>query len=246
MSLEQQLQQFGLEGKKAKIYIAALELGTAKAFDIAKKAKVERPTAYDILTKLTEDGLIGSYQKKGVKYFIAEDPEKIQKNYLEKQRSFEQILPELKSVYNSLHTKPKIKYYEGISGVKTIFEDTLTSKNKTLRSIFSVVDLFQVPGKEYIEGYVKRRIDAGFKIEVIRSQQKNVQGYWPSTDPEERRTLRFAPSHMVFDMTTYLYDNKVGLISSKKENFGILIESEEFSQTMNHLFDALWQVSKQA
>ncbi|GEM_PF-3348417 len=46
-------------------------------------------------------------------------------------------------------------------------------------------------------------------------------------------------------MTTYLYDSKVGLISTQKENFGMIIESKEFYQTMNNLFESLWQISAQ-
>jgi hypothetical protein len=51
---------------------------------------------------------------------------------------------------------------------------------------------------------------------------------------------------MVFEITTYIYDDKVGLISTEKENFGMIIESKEFSQNMRHLFEALWQVSAPA
>lgn len=45
-------------------------------------------------------------------------------------------------------------------------------------------------------------------------------------------------------MTVYLYDNKVGIIGTEKENFGMIIESLDFYQTQKNLFDVLWQVTR--
>jgi hypothetical protein len=45
-------------------------------------------------------------------------------------------------------------------------------------------------------------------------------------------------------MTTWTYDDKVSFTSSRRENFGIIIQSEEFSDLMNTVFAVLWQVSK--
>jgi len=42
------------------------------------------------------------------------------------------------------------------------------------------------------------------------------------------------------------YDDKVSLISSRRENFGIIIQSEELSDLMNTLFAVLWQASRPA
>ena len=44
-------------------------------------------------------------------------------------------------------------------------------------------------------------------------------------------------------MTLFLFDNKVGLISSRKENYGLIIESQEFANVQNALFDVMWQAS---
>lgn len=242
MSLKESLKEFGLDDKKAKVYLAMLELGTAKAHEIAHKAKIARPTTYDILEKLSQDGLVGSYEKRGIRYYIANDPEKIKRQLQEKEKAFDAILPELKSVYNSLSAKPKISYFEGIEGIKTVLDDTIASPTKMLRGILSMNDLFKIPGKQFMDSYVKRRVEYGYKLQVIRSKPKDVGETWPTSD-KELRQLRYTPPSMIFAMTTYIYNNKVGLISSKKENFGMIIESEEFHQNMNFMFEALWHVS---
>ncbi len=237
------LKEFGLNAKEAKVYLALLELGESKAYEIARKTRIARPTTYDILEKLSEQGLVGLYDKRNIKHYVANDPERIKQNLIGKQRAFEDLLPELKSIYNSLKAKPKISFYEGVEGIKTVFEDTLTAQNKVLLGILSMEDLYKIPGKKYMDDYVKRRINSGYTLKVVRSKPKEVATDWPG-GMAEHRDLRYPPENMVFDMTTYIYDNKVGLISSLKENFGMIIESPEFSKNMSYLFHALWQMSK--
>lgn len=246
MSLIQDLVSLGFDEKRAKVYLTLLELGTAKAQDISKKALLERPTTYDILSKLSKDGLVSSYEKRGVRYYVASQPEKIKQRFRELEQKTEKVLPELQLLYSASESKPRIRFFEGIEGIKTVLEDTLLASNKLLRGILSMTDLYRVPGKQFMDVYVKQRIEQKFSVQVIRSKQREVKKEdWPTSN-EQLRVLRYAPSEMNFDMTTYLYDQKIGLISTEKENFGIIIESAEFSRTMNNLFDALWQISSPA
>jgi len=240
-----QLRKIGFDEKKAKIYLALLELGSAKAQDIVKKTGIARPTVYDILAKLAQEGLAYSFEKHGIKIFGSDDPHRLLDRAKEQEKIIEALMPELKSVYNTTRGKPTIKFYEGIEGVKRVFQDTLTAKNKELLGILSMKDLYEAPGRKFMQDYVKQRIAAGYQLKVIRSNPKEVEEAWP-TSHEEARELRYAPTDMVFSTTTYIYDNKVGTISTIKENFGMIIESEEYATTMTNLFHALWQVSKPA
>lgn len=52
MTINKSLEQLGLVGKKADVYLASLELGSASVIEIAKKAGVKRTTCYDILFEL--------------------------------------------------------------------------------------------------------------------------------------------------------------------------------------------------
>lgn len=242
MSLLKDLEQFGLDDKKAKVYLAVLELGEAKAFDVAKKANLERPTTYDVLQKLAKEGLISFYEKRGVRYFVAENPETIQRQLQAKQQALASLLPRLKSIHNTLENKPHIKFYEEIAGIRTVLEDTLTAGNKKLCGILSMADLFKIPGRKFMDNYTALRIQAGINLRVIRSRPKEVAEYW-QTDVAAKRELRYAPADKIFNMTMYIYNNKVSLISSQKENFGMIIESKELHENMQNLFEALWQIS---
>jgi len=46
-------------------------------------------------------------------------------------------------------------------------------------------------------------------------------------------------------MAIFMYDNnKVGIISTKKENYSMVIESNEFYDSLKSLFDVVWDLSK--
>ena len=245
MSIESVLKDLGLPRNKGVVYLSAFEAGPATAADIAKRAQLPRTTTHEILQQLVGLGLISFMTKVRTRIYTAESPTKLKVLIQEKERRLEKILPELDLLTNLVGDKPKVKFYEGVEGVKTVFEDTLTVKNKLLRGILSMRDLYEMPGKKYMDDYVKRRIGAGIKLEVIRSAVKEVEESWPFSKSENRE-LHYAPEGMVFPMTIYLYDNKVGLIGTQQENFGMIIESQEFFATQNNLFETLWQITRVA
>ena len=45
-------------------------------------------------------------------------------------------------------------------------------------------------------------------------------------------------------MTTYVYDDKVAIISSKREDYGWIIQSQDFATLFASLCDGLWSVAK--
>ncbi len=243
MKLEKILEEFGLGEKASRVYLAALELGSSSAQDIARKAELKRTTVYEILETLAHEGLVSTTSRGRSRIFIAERPRQLLRNLEDKQKKIADALPELESLYNAQTTKPRIRFYEGRKGIETVYEDTLTTKNKKLDAILSVRDILDVAGQRFLKDYVPRRVAAGIKLYVIRPEAKEVKDIWPHSS-RELREVRLAPRGMDFGITQYLYNNKVAFISTKKEGFGMIIESDDFYQTQKNLFDVLWEVSR--
>lgn len=243
MRIEKILEEVGLSGKKGTVYLAALEIGTGSVQEIAKKANLARTTVHEILLHLVSLGLMSSTNRGRTRIFSTESPEKLKTLLQEKERRLDLALPELLSRLGISESRPRVRFYEGIAGVKTVFEETLSVKNRLLLGILSMEDLYKIPGKEFMDDYTQRRIQAGIKLQVLRSEIKEVEETWP-TSKEDNRELHYAPSGLVFPMTMYLYDQKVGIIGTQKETFGMIIESADFYQTQNNLFEVIWQVSR--
>lgn len=243
--LEDSLVDFGLTPKQVRVYLAALQLGTASVQQIADQATVERTNAYDAIKSLIDKRLmsITSHGKKNL--FSAEPPEVLKRIIREKEEKLTQLLPELRSLHNSSSAKPRIQFYPGIEGYKTVYENIFTAKEKQLVGIYSTEDINEILGESFARTMVERRVRAGIHLRVIRSKEKekSVPGIFPPSK-EELREVRFSPPGMVFPITTYVYDNKVIILSSKKETFGLIMESADVAQAHRYYFEALWQIAK--
>jgi sugar-specific transcriptional regulator TrmB len=243
MNIEDALAQIGISGKRARFYLAALEMGQAPVQVVARKAGISRTTAYDVLARLAEDGLVSKVEKDVKYHIIVEDPKRLIAVLDDRRRTVEGLLPELRSLYNLSTLKPRIRFYEGREGLKTVLYDTLQCRNGQLLGILSMADLLEVPGRAEMDEYIARRIALGIHLRVVRSRIKDAgDQVWP-TSAAHLRELRYAPDGMVFTMTTWIYDEKVSIISSRREHFGMIIESEEFGHLMKNLFMVLWHVS---
>lgn len=243
MTTLQALVDIGISEIEARFYLALLELGPTSVRDVAKKAGISRTNGYDVLARLESQGLVresvgGSGQ---TRLIAAEPPEHLIDLFDQRRRRAAEILPDLKGLQSAGLDKPRVRYFEGLNGIKDVLESTLEARDKSICGILSMQDLYVVPGREWMDGHVARRIEAGVSLRTIRSESKDLHEFW-GEDPGELRELRFAPESMVFEMTTYIYDDCVAIISSRREHFAMTIQSAEFAKMQRHLFDALWAV----
>jgi len=241
MSIDQVLAKIGLQETEAKFYLAALELGEATVRDIAAKAGISRTNAYDVFARLLEQNLVTQVGGAGNKTMLvaAEPPDQLSELLDVRRRRLDMLLPELMSLHNRSSSKPRVRFHQGFEGIKLVLDDTLTARDKNLLGILSMRDLYEVPGRSWMDDLVRRRIDAGVFLRVIRSPIKDVPNVWPQSTADLRE-VRFASPDFVFSMTSYIYDNKVAIISSRRENFAMTIESEELAMMQRNLFELFW------
>lgn len=245
MAIERVLIDLGLHETEVRFYLAALELGQAPMRDVAAKAGISRTNAYDVFARLLEQRLVGQVPGPSSRsmMIVAEAPERILDIVEERRRKLEFVLPELRSLHNRSSVKPRVRYHRGSAGIKAVLDETNECRGKQLLGMLSMRDLYEVPGRAWMDDLVKRRIEAGVFLRVIRSPANDLHQLWPESETD-LRALRYAPSDFVFTMTTYIFDEKVVLISSRRENFAMTIESEEFASMQRHFFEVLWSASQ--
>lgn len=233
---------YGLTPKQTRLYIAGLKIGPAPLQKIADEAKLGRTNAYDAIHALISKGLVSLSSVGKRKIFVTQPPKALHTLLREQETELNELIPQLEAFNAQTEFKPKIMFYPGIEGYKKVYEDSLTSKEKKLFGIFSVQDIWEVLGREYADDMVARRAKKGIALRVIRSKIREHDSPYPSR-LADLRELRFAPAGMDFPVTTYVYDNKVIILSSKREMFGLIIESDDIAQAHRHYFEALWQIS---
>lgn len=237
----------GLSENEAKVFLVLLELGRGSVTQITRKAGLNRTTGYDILDNLVTKGLASISGKEPKQEYIAESPDKIvlllQNQISDKEQQLKRIksvLPEIKSLHN-VAGRPKVRFYEGVEGLKDVYEDTLTS-TEPIRAYASVGDMHAgLPG--YFPGYYKRRAGKGIAIRaIIPDTEAGLER--KSFDSKEMRETALVPKDtFLFSPEINIYDNKV-MIASWKEKLGIIIESAEIADAMKKIYELAWAEAK--
>jgi sugar-specific transcriptional regulator TrmB len=246
MEKEQLLTQFGLNDKEAKTYLAILELGTATIKPIALRAGLKRTSLYYFIDHLVALGLVSQTAIRGHMHYQALPPSRLVDLQKERLQTLEQALPEFMSLFNVAKDKPRVSYFEGPAQIKNIFWEE-PKCDKEILGIWSGTEVDELIGRQELERIDKARRANGIHVRVIRFLEKDVP-FAPFRDqPGSNRELRYAPPGTIFPIAFTLYDTgKVSFVSSKKEGFGILIESPELTIAMRVLFEALWTQSQPA
>ncbi len=241
------LSSWGLSRREASVYLSALELGRGTVTQISRKAGINRTTGYDILDRLAGNGLVRISGKEPKQEYVAESPDNIltllqnRQKLLEKSiAAAEDFIPKLKSI-QKIEDRPQIKFYEGIEGLKQVYEDTLTSSEKIV-AYAKYEEMFEALG-DYFPLYYKRRAQKGIPIRAIIP--KTPMAIEQSTHDKEvaRETAFVPPDDYSFSPEINVYDNKV-MIASWKEKLGIIIESAEIADAMKKIFNLAWAEAK--
>ncbi|MBU1954233.1 hypothetical protein KKH03_04670, partial [Patescibacteria group bacterium] len=233
-----------LSETEGKIYLTLLELGGGFVSAIARRAKLPRVNCYHTLENLLKKGLVSFIAKEKGRYFSAEPPQKLV-NILEEKRDYARgILPQLLSMTSALAFKPQIKYFEGMEGVKSILDDTLTAKSELFgySNLKSVSELFG----DFISKYEQRKFEKKIKTRIICPSSQEafdyVKSYCPKDFPQELLEILYVnPKEFWFEHEILIYDNKVAVVSlSKDELIGMIFESKVYAQSQKAIFNLAW------
>jgi hypothetical protein len=193
--------------------------------------------------------------KKGIQYFGPLAPEQLLKYIDRRQQELKStreraqaMMGQLTAIGHPLTAKPKIEFFEGAEGIRHVLDDTLTSPDTVLRAYLSIADIADFAGADFFYDYTMRRIKAGFTLHTIRTLEKDRQAQaidqysWQYiTSRKQHREVRHVPDDLAFPVSMYIYGNKIGILSSKEENFALIIESRELADMQRRLFETLWR-----
>lgn len=242
MNLLSVVKNIGLGEKEARVYLACLELGSSAVAEIARRSRVNRVTAYDVLEKLMKKGMANSFLKTGTRLYDATDPQVVAAEVKRRQHDFLKSLPDLRRLRgDAIH--PRIRYFEGLDGIKAIYEDTLSSKTEILN--YSNSREIRDHWPNYDEEYVAKRVKR--KIYLRGISPADEHGTWVhARDKETHREIRLVPSkQFTFTNEINIYDDKVAIISYKdKPLIGMIIESLEIANTQRDIFKMAWEFTE--
>lgn len=245
MEYEKTLQNIGLSKSEANIYLSALQLGKSLPANLAKKSGVKRPTLYKHLPRLKDLCLISETVIGKRKYLVAEDPQTYLDNKRNELKSFENTIPELRLLLNTMQIKPKIIFYEGFEGLKKLYMETLKEKKPILEfvSLENISAEIEFHSRNY---YIPQRINRKIPIKIILSGKTSSEFIKLKTSSWELRAVKVINENKFpIPLDCYIYGNNVSFALYRKDSepVGIIIHSVELSTLMKSLFSFVWEKS---
>jgi HTH-type transcriptional regulator, sugar sensing transcriptional regulator len=239
--LQKELENLGLDEKEVQVYLSLLEIGEANIAKICNKSGVKRTTVYSAIEALKEKGLVSSTTRKQSILYIAEDPRKLEQKLNEKMISLKNILPELLSISNFIDKKPKIRYFEGIEGIKEAYRDTLNYPDRETLA-WASPDAVKFFESDWLwKTYLPQRIEKKIWQRVIAPDNPEIRAFTAEDQKHLRRTKYIPKDKIPFEVEINLYGEQKIAIMSFEEKLSLIIESNKIYNTLKNIFEIMWE-----
>jgi hypothetical protein len=207
---------------------------------LAKKTKDNRTASYMALSKLEELGLAKASAGKGAKTYEAASPSAL-RALLDKRRqeldnidkNYRDSLSEMLTYYFARQTKPGVRFFSGMDGLKAIYADHQATGG-LMQVVRTTADLefgdvlYEMLDKDAEVGLVKEVLGPAWPEAIEWSRQNNQRhhrtNYWVPTE------------YYTTSVEVCIYGDKVSFISFAQETIGLIIESPQIAESMRQIF----------
>ncbi|MBI1833657.1 MAG: hypothetical protein HYR90_02420 [Candidatus Andersenbacteria bacterium] len=250
MEFTKELKKLGLKDKEAAVYLGCLELGSATAQQISRKAHVVRATTYVELESLMQMGLVTKFKQGKKTLFSAEPPrqltrllEKQEESIKEKKEGLNHLLPELQILMKTGGGKPSVRYFEGKEGLHAIRQEIVmhTQPGHTVYN-FTPIDYLNAVFPENETVYYKQRSAKGIKAKTIfTTKSPTVRDRVFAELYQQQTEKRFVkPEDFPSTSGMTIYEDRIAIGSFTGDLMGVVIESEQMTDMMVRLFELAW------
>jgi len=241
----------GLSDKEAEVYETLLRVGPASIPKLLETTPYKRGDMYNILHGLESWGLV-EVSKDGKKTYTPAHPQRLEELLAEQHKEVEQAkktagqaIPALASMFRLISGKPGVRFFEGIEGLKEIYQDTLAEAGNIYAFLSPAV--IEPSLKQWLDRvYLRRRVEKGIRAKVIAPSAAGTKEYH-SLDEKNLRETRIVPhDQFPMDIEIDIYGKqKIAFISfGRSELIGFVVDSPAIHATMKSIFKLSWLQAK--
>lgn len=242
MNIESVLREFGLTDFEIRVYLTLNEIGRSGAGAIIRKSRLHRGTAYNVLDRLIEKGLVGYAIKNGVKLFEASEPESLLNILKERENSVSKIIPELKRIKKTEIDIQSASLFEGVNGLKTalnIFLNTFKSGDKMYVFGSSPASDYMI---DFWKVYDRRRERKGVKMDIIYMERSEKQFQHLLRLPMTRLRILEKPYFSAMDVQVGNDSIVLAIYAGKPVCF--VVRNREAADSFKRYFNVLWKIAR--
>lgn len=241
MNVHVLLRQLGFTSKEAIVYLALLELGMAPVSVVARKSRLQRTTAYEVLQKLSAKGIAEFFVRKKTRFYSALPPQQLLMRYQGFVGELQDALPEMTAIANAIVHKPRITFYEGKEDLRRLYLDALTAKGEVLNYFLPEKAIAYLSWDWMRRNMVEKLLKEQLSVRVLMPDSPLARKFLRERETPLRKQ-RIVPQRCTFKNEVVIYDDKA-MTFSFDEDFAFLIESKDVADTQRALFDLAWESS---
>ena len=241
LDLVKDLVDFGLSENEARVYLSTLSLGPTTAMEIAKNADMNRTTIYPVVESLKAKGLFSTEIEGFKKFFVAEPPAKLERVLDYRKEKLQDILPELTAIHNLKSGQSFIKYYEGVEGVKSVYDTLLDDlKPGDHYLIISNQKQFMELNMEYFTKFIERRAKMDLSVRSL-FQESDTALNLKAIEKNTNQEIRFLPKGTDLSTNLVTIPNKIIITQTVAPITCIVIENKSIVQMQHEQFEIIWK-----
>lgn len=239
------LKELGLSDFEASVYLATLSLGPSTVSKIASISGVKRTSVYPIIESLKQKGLMNIELKGWKKLYTAENPEKLKFILSDKINKLTDKLPDFMALYNLKGGESFVKYYEGLNGIKSVYESFLKEvKPGDDFLVISDTQKWSALDPEYFLDFTKRRARLGIKSKMLFQETLRAHEY-KNKEQEFKLKVKILPAKTELITSMITTPKKVLIMQLTEPIVGIVIENKSIIQMSKQLFEIIWDSIKE-
>lgn len=232
----------GVDRTRASALVALMSLGSAGPAEVARAAQIPRSTAYGVLDALVRDGLATATRSGRCRRFSANGPQALLELPRRQEQRLRELMPDLLQLAAATVDRPRISIHEGAEGIRRVNEELLTTREGEYRYIAGATDIVASLGEAYLRDWVRRRVALKIRCRSIRVRSREldlpVLGHGTRWLREVRYIDRLPTGGLA---QIYVFDRRVGVISTRAEGWGMLIDSPETAAVFDLMWRTLWE-----
>ncbi len=232
------LEDIGLTGSEAKIYLVLLEKGASLAGNISRNTGIHRRSVYDSIERLIQKGLVSYIKQNNRKYFEAADPERLLEILHKKEEDVKDALPQLKMLQQMSDQKKETLFFRGKAALKTAFEDQLGSKEVL---IWGATPKANEILPYYFPHFDKNRVKKKVKVRALFNEKDRKNSHVKKMPLAE---IRFVPKEVESDTAVNVYGKNVCIMHWQPEPVAIIIREEGIAKGFRNHFEFMWKQAK--
>lgn len=235
------LGEVGLDQNESAVYLSSLSLGQATILQIARASGLKRTTVYSLVESLSQKGLMSIEVRGFKKLYVPEDPANLELVLEKRKKRFHESLPEFQALYNLKGGEGFIRYYEGLTAVKGVYESLIKEirPHEEYLVVSAQEKVFSLD-EAYFQDFVERRAKLDINIRLLLEDSEIARRH-KQFERNYNETIKILPKETCLSTNLVITPQRILIHQLSLPIIGIVIENKSIIQMHKEFFEIMWR-----